>query len=180
MDHGIVGGLMLYDRLRKNYYQAKKKIGRKQKDENDSFEYNGLFFSKEHFKYYAEAADAIISHNIWASTLKDYLKAEKKECLMLSKINEENKIAYILAIADTIEPIKRKNSLTLAVTIEPNKSKESLILENIYYDKIENGFVLSMPNVDDKEKYKNIRDLPNWVDVHVNEKDNMFYIQNKK
>ena len=91
-------------------------------------------------------------------------EAEKKEYLMPSKINEENKIAYILAIADTIEPIK---------------SKESLTLENISYEKIENGFVLTMPNVDDKGKYKNLRDLPNWVDVYVYEKDNMFYIQNK-
>lgn len=180
MDHGIVGGLMLYDRLRKNYEQAQKKeLSGNKKEANESFKYNGLFFSKEHFKYYAEAADAIISHNIWASTLKDYLKAEKKECLMPSKINENNKIAYILAIADTIEPIKRKKSLTLSDTIEPIKSKESLTLENISYEKIENGFVLTMPNVDDKGKYKNLRDLPNWVDVYVNEKDNMFYIQNK-
>ena len=91
---------------------------------------------------------------------------------MPSKINEKNKIAYILAIADTIEPIKRKESLTLADTIEPIKKKESLILENIYYDKIENGFVLSMPYLDDKDKYEYLRDLPNWVDISVNDNNN--------
>ena len=161
MDHGIVGGLMLYDRLIKNYNQAQKKeFGENQKDAKESFEYNGLFFSKEHFIYYAEAADAIISHNIWTDTLKGYLKAEKKESLMPSKINEKNKIAYILAIADTIEPIKRK---------------ESLILENISFEKIENGFVLLMPYLDDNNKYEYLRDLPNWVDISVNDNNNKMF-----
>lgn len=75
IDHGIVGGLMLYDRLRKNYESAKQKpdlVGTE-----SGFYYNGLFFSEEHFKYYAEAADAIIAHNIWKSTLDNYLEIEQ-------------------------------------------------------------------------------------------------------
>ena len=44
MDHGIVGGLMLYDRLRKNYEQAQKKelsgnISKNKKEANESFKY---------------------------------------------------------------------------------------------------------------------------------------------
>lgn len=66
-DHGIVGGLWLYDCLMKNYnmqYQNEK-----QRNSNivfDDFLLDGrLHFWGEQRKIFAYLADCIISHNIW-------------------------------------------------------------------------------------------------------------------
>lgn len=108
MDHGIIGGLLLYDRLRKNFNYAWEKVHKTNKCvTEESFTYNNLHFSDKHYKYYAEAADAIIAHNIWRSTLNEYLKKDGKEELKETMINRNNEVAFILALADTLEPIKK-------------------------------------------------------------------------
>ena len=155
IDHGIVGGLMLYDRLRKNYESAKQKpdlVGTE-----SGFYYNGLFFSEEHFKYYAEAADAIIAHNIWKSTLDNYLEIEqymKLNATNIPNITIDKKMAFVLAIADTLEPLKRTNNMDVLDEIEFESTK------------IKNGFNIFIP-----QKYETIfegvRGLSSWVNVDV-------------
>lgn len=155
IDHGIVGGLMLYDRLRKNYESAKQKpdlVGTE-----SGFYYNGLFFSEEHFKYYAEAADAIIAHNIWKSTLDNYLEIEqymKLNATNIPNITIDKKMAFVLAIADTLEPLKRTNNMDVLDEIEFESKK------------IKNGFNIFIP-----QKYETIfegvRGLSSWVNVDV-------------
>lgn len=164
IDHGIAGGLMLYDRLRKNYEQAWEKASTTDKNlTKNSFNYNSLYFSTKHFQYYAKAADAIISHNIWLDTLKKCLEKKGKEYKENSKIKANNKVAFILALADTIEPIKRYGFFAL---------------NEISYEKIENGFAMLMPNIDDNNAYKYLIDLQNWVDVSVDrDGNNTFFIQ---
>lgn len=155
IDHGIVGGLMLYDRLRKNYESAKQKTGLAGTE--SGFYYNGLFFSKEHFKYYAEAADAIIAHNIWKSTLDNYLEIEqymKLNATNIPNITIDKKMAFVLAIADTLEPLKRTNNMDVLDEIEFESTK------------IKNGFNIFIP-----QKYETIsegvRGLSSWVNVDV-------------
>lgn len=156
IDHGIVGGLMLYDRLRKNYESARPKTSDSAGTES-GFYYNDLFFSKEHFKYYAEAADAIIAHNIWKSTLDNYLEIEqymKLNATNIPNITIDKKMAFVLAIADTLEPLKRTNNMDVLDEIEFESTK------------IKNGFNIFIP-----QKYETIsegvRGLSSWVNVDV-------------
>ena len=156
IDHGIVGGFLLYDRLRKNYKTARKKLKQMcNKEIGKPFIYDNLFFSEEHFDYYGEAAQAVIVHNIWINTLKKYLAEKDEENAGIGdikKISIENPIAYILALADTLEPIKKYGIDSLA---------------NTYYGEETNGFIYSFGKCGKKSMVECINDLKNWVDVEI-------------
>lgn len=66
-DHGIVGGLWLYDSLMKNYHIAYWK--EKEKDKNVNFKDflvdDYWHFSEEQKMIFAYLADCIIAHNMW-------------------------------------------------------------------------------------------------------------------
>lgn len=166
IDHGIVGGVLLYDRLRKNFDQAWKNANKYNNNvPKNKFIYDGLNFSNKHYEYYAKAADAIIAHNIWLNTMNDYLRKEKKPPLKTKTIDRNNKLAFILALADTLEPIKKYGIFSL---------------DMISFKKIDNGFELSMPNNIGENTYKYIYDLPTWVNVDVKECNSSFTIRCKE
>ncbi|MEG2222393.1 MAG: hypothetical protein RRY95_06690, partial [Oscillospiraceae bacterium] len=82
-----------------------------------------LYLSNEHYESYAMAADAIMGHNIWLESFKEYADqcdeqhTLKKLTGVKAKIPFKNKLSFILAIADTLEPLKRNLPLD-AVRIE--------------------------------------------------------------
>ena len=165
IDHGIVGGLLLYDRLRKNFDEAWNKA--KRNDPNilrNDFTYKGLHFSNEHYKYYSEAADAIIAHNIWINTLNEYLIKNNKVPLKGIKIDKNNKIAFILALADTLEPIKKYGIFALNM---------------ISFKKMDDGFDLIMSDEMKENDYNYICNLSDWINVDVNRCGNCFSIRYK-
>ena len=165
IDHGIVGGLLLYDRLRKNFDEAWNKAKRNDpKVLRTDFTYKELHFSNKHYKYYAEAADAIIAHNIWINTLNEYLIKNDKEPLKEIKIDKNNKIAFILALADTLEPIKKP---------------EINDLDMISFEETKDGFDLIMPDEMKENNYKYICNLSDWINVNVDRCGNRFKIQYK-
>ena len=165
IDHGIVGGLLLYDRLKKNFYEARKKANKNDPNfSKDKFEYNELNYSKTHFEYYAEAADAIIAHNIWINTLNEYLTKNNKVPLEGNKIDKNNKIAFILALADTLEPIKKYGIFALNM---------------ISFKETKEGFDLIMPDEMKENDYKYICNLSDWMNVDVNRCGNRFSIRYK-
>lgn len=171
IDHGIAGGIMLYDRLIKNFEQAwgetKKAHRMNNQITRESFCHNGLHFSENHYKYYKKAADAIIAHNIWIDTLNKALANEGKEHLQKPesnkpRINKKNQIAFVLALSDTIEPIKKYGIDAL---------------DMVCCEKRTNGFKISMPDNECSDTYKYIEDLKTWVDVKViKEQNNTFLI----
>lgn len=166
IDHGIVGGLLLYDRLRKSFETAWSKAYRLNKNvSREDFYYNGLHFSNKHYNYYAIAADAVIAHNIWLNTLNDYLSQEGKKPCKERKIKRNNIIAFILAIADTVEPIKRFNINSL----------DEIKLESL----VNTGFRLLMPDLKDNTNYDYMIDLSNWVDVNVCREENGAFLITK-
>ena len=156
---------MLYDRLRKNFDEAWNKAKRNDpKVLRTDFTYKELHFSNEHYKYYAEAADAIIAHNIWINTLNEYLIKNDKEPLKEIKIDKNNKIAFILALADTLEPIKKP---------------EINDLDMISFEETKDGFDLIMPDEMKENNYKYICNLSDWINVNVDRCGNRFKIQYK-
>lgn len=173
IDHGIVGGLLLYDRLIKNYYKALNNAKRNNPNvSNDKFKYNKLNFSNKHFKYYAEAADAIIAHNIWINTLNEYLIKNDKEPLKGIKIDKNNKIAFILALADTLEPIKKPEINDLDMIsfeeVEDEEAKDG-----------KEGFDLIISDEMKENDYEYICNLSDWINVDVNRCGNRFSIRYK-
>jgi hypothetical protein len=74
LDHGILAGLVLYDKLRKNY-DSKKKYSRvsNKNTVDEHFTYNSRIFSRKDFSLYAEAAKEIVYHNIFKPKILNHL-----------------------------------------------------------------------------------------------------------
>lgn len=155
IDHGIIGGLMLYDKLVRQYYQWKEETGAT----SDDFRIGklGLHTSKSHFKEYEKAANAIIAHNIWIETLNKYKEKDVKYYDAKNRISfQKDPLCFILCLADTIEPLKKNiglNCIKLGCCNEIN----SFIIE-ISAD-VDNG----------KEYINCVKDLNKWLNVTVSE-----------
>lgn len=108
IDHGIVGGILLYKKLIESYYKAKADNS----NPNDSFHTeDGLYFSPNLFPYYAIAAEAIIRHNMWylnENNKADYEKYEIEELCADNKVKaSDDIILFLLCLGDIIEPLKK-------------------------------------------------------------------------
>lgn len=115
-DHGIVGGLWFYDSAIKNYiqmYYETQMYNQKIIDPRDFISMNHRHFSSEQIIVFEFIADCIISHNIWTPSTSE-VNEKYKKC-GLSQLTEgnykklsmnDNPILYLLAIVDTIEPLK--------------------------------------------------------------------------
>ncbi len=164
LDHGIIGGLLLYDGLRKQFEESwKKKTDKNASRFSFDIDHNGrtLHCSNTHFKEYAKAADAIIAHNVWRSTLIGYLKNDGKETPDLCSIGINNTLCFILCLADTIEPSKRALGF----------------LRKVVFCFQDDRFSVEAPSEVFEITYKCIKDLENWLDVTVDVNSNSFTIK---
>ncbi len=160
VDHGIVGGLMLYDKLVKQFYIARRKrLEGYNKDDFYIWSHGKkLHLSKSHFKEYAKVSDAIIAHNIFKDTLiKCYENDEtKKEELSQKVIHINNELCFVLAISDTIEPLKK-----------------GLSLDKVYFEGFDQGFIVKFDKylckdfVESKKFVESIESLKEWVSVEI-------------
>jgi len=115
IDHGIIAGYLLYDRLVKNYNSAWKDHLKRHPNSNYSkFVHNGLSCRIGHIAHFAIIADAIIAHNIWYSDSETetlYTQYGLDPLINRAKINiNNNPLVFFLGLLDTIEPIKRLES----------------------------------------------------------------------
>lgn len=165
IDHGIAGGLLLYDRLRSQFehaFEERPRASESRKYFTCRNPVSGVldrYCSYDHFEKYAEAADAIISHNIFKDTLEKYYKEEFLKTApsgLFVKMGRDNPLGLILAIADSTEPIKETTDASLlnSVFIEQAKAPKSFTIRI----RIVEG------NTDLVER---IKGLENWVDVSV-------------
>lgn len=102
IDHGILAGIFLYDRL----VQIRRK---KAKDSNSNLNWN-----KSLEKIYAEAGLAICFHNMWIIDSKDkyfeYYKRHNLNSLITPEFNKisikNHPLLLLFGLIDSIEPIK--------------------------------------------------------------------------
>lgn len=173
-DHGIVGGLWLYDNLIKNYYITY--LSEKEKRENVNFD---DFYVNEHLHFFAEQkmifaylADCIIAHNMWPATgdkIQIYRKFRLDELIppKFEKIKfEKNPILFILAIADTIDPIKLFLSKCSMNEVDIWKGVDVLFTRGYIEMKIVD-YRLSFKNLVNK-----LKGLDDWIDVRIDIKEN--------
>lgn len=160
IDHGIVGGLLIYDRLRKQYEESWKNRTNTS-DERTSFYVNTadgrrLHLSDRHYDAYAYVADAIIRHNVFNDTLKIYMNELQlcdRYCFDRKISIVSNVLGFVLGIADTIEPSKRGIKYIDEVKIEELQTEPGIRL--LVTDKIYNKL------------YSNIDSLSDWLCVNV-------------
>jgi len=162
VDHGILGGLLLYDRL--------VKIRREKKRKNEG----NHFWGKNLEQQYLLAACAISLHNIWLPQKgmeEVYQNYGLDNLLSFKKIKfSDFPLFYILGIVDTIEPLK---------TYRDDGFSDQYILENLYFDFKPRAVVISCNEASDldfcklKEKTKYFKD---WLEVEIRTKKNNFEI----
>lgn len=153
IDHGILGGVLLYDRL--------VKIRRLKKDLHE----DDLFWGENLEQQYLLAANAISLHNIWLpqkGAEEVYQHHGLENLLMFKKIKfSDFPLFYILGVVDTIEPLK---------TYRDDNFTDQYILENILFDFNADGVIVTCNNNSDldfcklKEKTKYFKD---WLDIEV-------------
>lgn len=98
IDHGLLGGVLLYDRL------IKIRISKKKNRNND------LYWGKELEKQYQLASEAISIHNIWILDNTSNKDADLKviEKGTFKPIKYKNfPLFYLLGCIDTLEPLKK-------------------------------------------------------------------------
>lgn len=173
IDHGIIAGFVLYDRLVKNYNKAWTNHLVEVRDlasSKENFEYNGLIWRKEHISHFAIVADAIIAHNIWlsgtkAEAIKLYKHYGLNPLVSTHKNNnkltlKDNPLVFFLDLFDTIEPVKffSKHSMTSQTALE---SVEFWKQENqLTIDMLQNSSILSA-------WHKTVKSTKDWLDIGV-------------
>ncbi len=170
IDHGIIAGYLLYDKLKKNYNTNWEKVKSHHRNYNN-FNYKNLQWKIEHLSHFAYVANAIIAHNIWYSEKNKESKSIYKQYglnpLVYCETNmislHKDPLVFYLGLLDTIEPVKffipecDINSIWKAIQIEYNCTSCTL---NIKTD----GSLL-----ENSEWFKKIRGMDSWLDVSIYE-----------
>lgn len=164
IDHGIIAGFILYDRLVKNYNDAWAKYSKTDSyGSYDDFYYKGLHWSKDHMPHFAIIADSIIAHNMWRSGNSDVEKSVYRDYgldqLIFNKANRisicNNPLVFFLGLFDTIEPFKRFNTLDCLNEVDIYLDSKGNI-EIFVHDPLKYG-----------KWFDGIADMSDWLSVEV-------------
>lgn len=183
-DHGIFGGCLLNDRLRKNFKRIKKIAGVKGRKEFECYE---RLWSEKHYKWYDLASTVIMKHNIWFINKESDNNNQKKRIdiynikglspLIIDNNHRlsfsNNPLLFLLYIIDTIEPLKNircvNNQAVLPDTLN------NLIINNISMSfNCINGVYIMLFQIDEKyseikvSKFKDkVFSLKDWLNIKV-------------
>jgi hypothetical protein len=152
LDHGIVAGYYLYDKLVKNRkYRYKKN--------NDK-----LFWHPDLDQQYAEVAAIIASHNIWFAnqeSKESYETFEMNELIGHSSVNiSDFPLLFLLGLVDSIDPIKIFKD-------KPNKEE---IIKNLQIRFSDNSLSFAKNSIESDDfntLKKKCEDLKLWLDVQI-------------
>lgn len=160
-DHGIIGGMLFYDRLLKIYKYYKKMHGQ------NSFTHNGLFWSDSMIKYFQLIASIVFTHNIWFKNTDTDSNVNIYSHYGLDKLiisNSSRKVSlerhpllFLLGLVDSIEPTKRFgiNFLNKVRLIFSNKDTLIIAINYDYDNEIDKWF-------------ESINTLNSWLKVETN------------
>lgn len=180
-DHGIVGGLLFYDRMLKNYMLAY--VAQSRGDDNmlglEDFYYRGRHFCIEQLKIFAYISDCILSHNVFKQPLEQPLdEPDPYETYLLNALYrenfqpisyDENPLLYILSIADSLDPVKLYSH-------ERNPLEIGQIIEAIDIEYTPASRVLSFSslsrNVDITILYNKAKELEDWTSARCSALEN--------
>lgn len=154
IDHGLFGGIILFDRLVK-IRQEKSKY-----QDPDS-----LFWGEALEEQYKLAANAIAMHNIWIpekSQNKLYFDYNLDTLINFKPLKfKDFNFLYLLGIIDTIDPIK---------VFSESGMDEKEIYDNIYLGFTPNSLKLSCKkdsNLEFKKLIDKAKSMYGWLDVEI-------------
>jgi len=169
IDHGIIGGYILFDRLIKNYNKAWINLKRKNLRDNDKFSYNNfeyanLSWRKEHQDHFALIADSIIAHNIWHSdNWPLYINYEIEELVVKpgNKISiSDRPLLFFLSLLDTIEPTKFFEDIDPIIVLKSIEMQYNEISQKLCIE------VLN-PIFNYMQWFDKIKTLKDWLNVEI-------------
>ena len=175
-DHGILGALLLYDRVNKKNYNTCKEYKKNINNFSDDFGYNDMLF-------YKTACLTIAQHNIYKSgslEADELYGPDLKHLYHNSEylIDSEHTLLYLLSLVDTIECVKVFSksetkskyfeTLTVLKNVKLSVSKNEIIIDfSMLYKKIEEDKIELLKILED-HIYK-IKDLKTWTNLVVTE-----------
>ena len=182
VDHGILGGILLFDRLRKNYDNAWRDYSLsedyKLEHSYEYFEYKERKWRIEHLDHFAIIADSVIAHNIWFSADKKLYEHYGLTPLIISRSNkiesEKRPLLFFLGLLDTMEPVKffTSDENCQITPLDTLKNIDiALVGCNEIVIKIKEGFVCSNLR---KKWFEKIKSMEDWLNVSVCEKGSNF------
>lgn len=164
LEHGIIGGLLLYDRLYKNFQYHKELSG----SDYDNFIFKNLNWDTSHLDTFANLADIITAHNIWnilstkaeSKLYKDNNLHELIDHTLPAPKTKFEKLLYLLCICDTIEPLKQQKDI---FSFDISKKLNCQVAKN------EIVIYLLDDDTDYTKWIKSIKNLETWLSVVVKE-----------
>lgn len=176
VDHGILGGFLIFDRLIKNYNSAwKREVKTRPEVKYDYFKSADLSWKREHQDHFVMIADSIIAHNIWFNKDKDLYKSYGLDSLIISPSNkiriQERPLLFFLSLLDTIDPTKRFPEKDAKMVLE-------LFDIKYYQERNELTIILkSDSNIDCVDYFYKIKKAEDWLDINVDYTDKKLTIQ---
>lgn len=134
IDHGIVGGLWLFDLLEKN------RLNRLEQQKK-GIESNDYYWGEEVKTMYVQACNAIITHNIWKADTQEVIEQYKRfelfdltnDSIYPISINEAP-FLFFLGLIDTIDPVKTFDSVDTEYVLKnlliSFEDKNKIIIQN--------------------------------------------------
>jgi hypothetical protein len=181
IDHGILGGYCLFDRLTKNFLEKTENVNWTSEKLYDK---DGVTWRPEHLDHFVIIADAIITHNLWVATSDNKKQVETYEKYGLSSLifepaakgtNNDKRLSFkkyplhfLLGLIDSLEPVKRFSN-TFAREVLENifinwTYKRSRCIVSISWNEI-------MENKEGFDKWKeNVKDTQDWLFLNVDDK----------
>ncbi len=165
LDHGIIGGLILFDALEKH---REKQV--EASSEGDYFAYD---WSKEVRKSYARASIAIATHNIWNIDKKE----QNENGIDFSDIFPLNfteyPLLYFLGLIDTLDPVK---------IFEKDCEHVDKVIQEIMISFLDDecSIIISKKegsNLDFKKIVKEVNGLIGWLNVEICHKEDYIKIK---
>jgi len=183
IDHGIIGGMLLFDRFIELY--QKKYFDNINLDFNKRYHSNFTYFMCddyheaciEQFPLFAYLADCIVSHNVFLPT-EESLPVYKKyniDALKNKQIDyAKNPLLYLLCFVDTIDPVKffmnkyngnyPINEILNSIGLEVDDKQKTITIS-----KIESGFIKNPDHF--KEYINKILELNDFLKIKIERKD---------
>lgn len=175
-DHGLYGGILLFDRLVKNFEEKTKSYSW---EKETVYMIDGVSWRREHLDHFAYISDAIICHNMWTvqstneEEVKKYKRYKLDELIIDPKSLKDQRLSlaeyplhFMLCLLDTIEPVKRFNMLTARevlenISVELEKGNDGKNKMQVAWKekiKMQSNFEIWM---------KNIASMSEWMKVEV-------------
>lgn len=171
LDHGIYGGMLLFDKLAKNFLNKTQGHPWEIQPELQS---EGLSWRLEHLNHFAYAAAAIVCHNMWTVQTQDTESVEMYRAYHLDELiiqSDDDKLSlknyplqFMLCLLDTIEPVKRFGELMVREVLE------NVSIEPVGGNKVKIAWTDTIKQQPEFLTWmKNISDIKNWMLVNVSD-----------